>query len=73
LTNGGVHLWELNGRIGLRYELQPPEAAIPPEEDAVSVEAAIALRVRFAGTPALRAMFDAVVDVLTGGGERKKH
>jgi len=57
----------------LLYELQPPQAAISPEGDAISVEAAIALRVRFAGTPALRAMFDALVELLTGGGERKKH
>ena len=26
--------WELNRRAGTDYELQPPEAAIPPEEDA---------------------------------------
>jgi hypothetical protein len=57
----------------LYYELRPPQAAIPPEEDAISVEAAIALRVRFAGAPALRAMFDAIVELLTGGGEPKKH
>ena len=28
--------WELNRRAGRDYELQPPEAAIPPEEDAIS-------------------------------------
>jgi hypothetical protein len=29
--------WELNRRRGFDYELLPPEAAIPPEEDAVSL------------------------------------
>jgi hypothetical protein len=49
--------------------LQSPEASIPPEETAISIEAAIALRVRFAGTPT----FDALVELLTGGGKPKKH
>jgi hypothetical protein len=31
--------WELNRRDGREYDLQPPEAAIPPEEDAVSFDA----------------------------------
>ena len=44
---------------------------LPPEEDAVSIDAAIALRDRFATeSPAVRALFDALVDLLTGG-ERK--
>ncbi len=60
----------LNGRVGLRYELRPPEAAIPPEEDAVSIEAAIALRETFAkDSPSVRAFFDALVDLLTGAGQ----
>ena len=33
--------WERNRRTGRDSELQPPEAAIPPEEDAVSIDAAI--------------------------------
>jgi len=28
---------ERNRRAGYDYELQPPEAAIPPEEDAISI------------------------------------
>ena len=36
--------WELNHRAGLDYELLPPEAAIDPSEDAVSIDAAIAMR-----------------------------
>ena len=53
------------------YELQPPEAAIPPEEDAVSIEAAIALRESFAKeSPAVRALFDALTELLTGGGQK---
>ena len=40
--------WDLNRRNGLDYPLQPPEAAIAPEKDAVSVDAAIAMRATFA-------------------------
>jgi hypothetical protein len=32
----------------VHYELQPPEAAIPPEEDAVSIDVVVALRDSFA-------------------------
>src|SRR5262245_47095505 len=39
--------WEWHRRTGRNYELQPPEAAIPPEEDAVSIDCAIALRAAF--------------------------
>jgi hypothetical protein len=31
--------WEPNRRCGFDYELQPPEAAIDPSEDAVSIDA----------------------------------
>jgi hypothetical protein len=41
-------LWQLQRRDGYHFELQPPEAAIPPEEDAISTDAAIALRDSFA-------------------------
>jgi hypothetical protein len=40
--------WELNRRVGHEYELLPPEAAIDPSEDAVSIDAAIAMRATFA-------------------------
>ena len=39
--------WELNRRAGHEYQLLPPEAAINPSEDAVSIDAAIAMRVTF--------------------------
>jgi hypothetical protein len=61
----------LQRRNGYHYELQPPEAAIPPEEDAVSIDAAIALRATFAqDAPAVRALFDALVEILTGAGRK---
>jgi len=61
----------LQRRNGYHYERQPPEAAIPPEEDEVSIGAAIALRTTFAkDSPAVRALFDALVDLLTGGGQK---
>ncbi len=65
-------VWQLQRRNGYHYELQPPEAAIPPEEDAVNIEASIALRESFAQeSPAVRALFDALIDLLTGGGGRR--
>jgi hypothetical protein len=63
--------WELNRRRGHDYELQPPEAAIPPAEDAVGIDVAMTLRSTFAqDSVAARALFGALVDLLTGG-ERK--
>ena len=63
--------WELNGRLGLDYPLQPPEAAFRPEEDANSIDAPIAMRATLAKhSAAVRALFDALVELLTGG-ERK--
>ena len=40
--------WELNKRQRLDYPLQPPQAAIPPEVDAVSIDAAMIIRAQFA-------------------------
>ena len=40
--------WELNRRRNFDYPLLPPEAAIDPSEDAVSISAATAMRVTFA-------------------------
>jgi hypothetical protein len=66
--------WELNRRSGLDFPLQPPDVAIPPEEDAESVVAATMMRDGFAdgGTTAgpVVALFDAIVGVLTGQGAR---
>jgi len=36
-------VWQLQRRNGYHFELQPPEAAIPPEEDAVSIDVVIAI------------------------------
>ena len=64
-------VWQLQRRNGYHFELQPPEAAIPPEEDAVSVDAVIALREAIAkDSPAVRALFDALVALLTGAERR---
>jgi hypothetical protein len=42
--------------------LQPPEAAIDPSEDPVSIDAAISMRAAFAkDSPAVLALFDALV------------
>jgi hypothetical protein len=53
--------------------LLPPEAAIDPSEDAVSIEATYAMRASFAAggfaTAALK-FFDALVEMPTGVGER---
>jgi hypothetical protein len=46
--------WELNRRDGVGYELQPPEAAIPPEEDAISIAAATSRRLRGIPAPCVR-------------------
>ena len=63
--------WQLQQRDGYDFELQPPEAAIPPEEDAVSVDVATTLRASFAQeSDAVRALFDALVELLTGEGRR---
>ena len=64
--------WELNRRAGHDYELLPPEAAIDPSEDAVSISAAIVLREQFAqDSKAVLALFDALVGLLTGHGRKQ--
>ena len=63
--------WELNRRAGLDFPLQPPQAAIPPEEDAESVVAATMMRDGFAEgggddeNPVV-VLFDAIVGALIG-------
>ena len=44
---GSACVWQLQRRNGYHFELQPPEAAIPPEEDDVSIDVVIALRDSF--------------------------
>jgi hypothetical protein len=64
--------WELNRRRGFDYEPQPPEAAIDPSEDQVSINAAIFMRATFRqDSPAVLAFFDALVKLLTGGGRKQ--
>jgi hypothetical protein len=67
--------WELNRRRGLDFPLQPPDAAIPPEEEAVSIAAAVIIRAQFAQDDrpeagAVAVLFDAIVAVLSGGERR---
>ena len=73
LTTGGVHLWEFNRRVGREYDLLPPEVAIDPSEDAVSIEATNAMRESFASSgfaPAALKFFDALLKLLTGEGRK---
>ncbi len=64
--------WELNRRRGFDYTLLPPDAAIDPSEVAVSIDAAIAMRDQFGGeAPAVRVLFDAIVELLTGAGRKQ--
>ena len=61
----------MNRRARHDYELLPPETAIDPSEDAISIDAVIAMRATFArDATALRSLFDALVDLLTGSGRR---
>ena len=67
--------WELNRRRGLDFPLQPPDAAIPREEDAISLDAAVMLRALFAQDDRVEArgataLLDAMVSLLTGGEHR---
>lgn len=64
--------WELNRRRNFDCQLLPPEAAIDPSEDEVSINAAIVLRDQFAqDSAAVLAFFDALVGLLTGGGRKQ--
>lgn len=63
--------WELHRRRGFDYPLLLPEAAIPPEEDSISIDAAMVMRLRFAQDDRAEArgvvlLFDAVVGLLSG-------
>ena len=65
--------WELNRRHGRHYALQPPEAAIDPSEDAVSIDATYAMRSSFAGDQDNGALtlLDALIEVLSGNSTNK--
>jgi hypothetical protein len=58
---------------GFDYALQPPESAIDPSEDAVSIDAAMAMRLAFlkddrAEARAVLPLFDALIALLSGAG-----
>jgi hypothetical protein len=61
--------WELNRRAGLEFPPQPPDAAIPPEEDAHSIAAAVMMREQIVDgrdeADPLVALFDAILGALT--------
>lgn len=67
--------WELNRRVGMTLPLQPPSAAILPEERVESVVAVTMLRDGFeegswADSAPVVALFDAIVGALSGPAER---
>jgi hypothetical protein len=57
---------------GFDYELQPTEVTIPTEEGVVGIDTAIAMRATYGHeSPAVRAQFDAVVQLLAGGKQKQ--
>ena len=57
------------------FPLQPPEATIPPEEDSISIDAAVIVRAQFAQDERVEArgvvvLFDAILGLFTGSGHR---
>ena len=68
--------WELNRRRGFDYPLLPPESAIDPSEDAVSIDAAMAMRLALlkddrAEARGVLPLFDALIVLLTGGEQKQ--
>ena len=71
----GACNWEVNRRTGRHNQLLPPDAAIDPTEDAVSIQAIYAMRASFASSdfaPAALKFFDVLLKLLTEAG-RKQH
>ena len=65
--------WEIDRRRGRDYDLRPPEAAIDPSEDDVSIQALYAMRDSFASSdfaPAALRFFDAIAALLTSAGQK---
>jgi hypothetical protein len=67
--------WELHRRADADFPLLSPLATIPPDEDAMSIVAALTLRERFdqggeRDAGAVVALFDAILRLLTGGERR---
>jgi hypothetical protein len=61
--------WEQNRWRWLEFPLLPSEAAIPPEEDAASIHAAVAMRAHFAQDDGVEArpafvLLDAIVGLV---------
>jgi hypothetical protein len=66
--------WELHRRHGHNYALPSPAVTIPPEEDAASIYAAMAMRETFDQdilADSMRSLLDAIVGVFTKGGFRR--
>jgi hypothetical protein len=69
---GHVCDWELNRRVGVDFPLQPPDAAIPPEKQTISLAAVMSLRATFhrqglTNACAVVALFDAMIRALSHG------
>ena len=63
--------WEQHRRTGTDFPFQPPAAAIPPEEGAVSIDATVIIRAQFAQderpeSRAVVALFDTILTLITG-------
>jgi hypothetical protein len=63
--------WEISRRRGVDFPLLSPDAAIPPEEGAISLDAATMLRQQFAQDDRVEArgvagLLNAVVGLLSG-------
>jgi hypothetical protein len=59
--------WELHRRVGVEYELQSPEAVMPPGEAAASINATNAIKAMFGkGAGGVRALLDALIHVMHG-------
>ena len=63
-------VWQMQQRAGHKDELRPPESSISHEDIEISIEAAVALRVRFAGSLAACAFFDALARALVASAMR---
>lgn len=65
--------WQINRRNGVEFPLPMPGAAIPPEEGATSLDAALMLRARFAQEErgeahGMSELLDGLVSLLSGAG-----
>jgi hypothetical protein len=64
--------WELNRRRGVVCQPQRPPAVSRPGEDTASIYTLIVIPMMFGeGARGVYALFDALVDLLTGGGHKQ--